>query len=301
MTTAIQTCDLTKHFGNVVGVEGLNLDVPQGEVFGLIGSNGAGKTTTLRLLFDLIRPTRGRASVLGRDCHSQGVAARHLLSYAPAEMPIYPELTGEAFLRYLAGLDQRLAARSLMDRLFHRFAISRLNLTRPVRDMSHGMKRKLFLVQALARDAPVVVLDEPTAGLDPQTVDAFCETIVTLRREGPTTVLLSSHALGELERICDRVGVMRRGRLVSIRTPQEVRASEPRLVRVSFRIPTAGPASPLPGARVLQVEDREWLIQLHGPMGELLCAIADRPVADIQVEEAGLAAFVRRLHETEFD
>src|SRR5262249_33854923 len=158
---AIKTTGLTKYYGRVVGVDGLSLEVEPGGVFGFLGANGAGKTTTIRLLLDLLRPTSGTASVMGFDCQRQGLEVRRRLGYLPAEMPMYPELTGAGYLEYLAALGPAPSP-STLQALFRRFDISDLDLRRRMRDYSHGMKRKLGLVQALMGDPPLLVLDEPT-------------------------------------------------------------------------------------------------------------------------------------------
>src|SRR5262245_10682871 len=210
---AIQTRDLTKYYGPVIGVDGLSLDVEPGEVFGFLGANGAGKTTTIRLLLDLLRPTSGSAAILGLDCHRQGLEARRRVGYLPAEMPMYPELTGAAYLRFLSSLGPT-PVRSRLDNLLRRFDVSDVDLRLQMRDYSHGMKRKLGIVQALMGDPPVLILDEPTSGLDPLMIEAFAETIDELARSGRTTVLLSSHVLSEVERVCTRIALIRAGKRV---------------------------------------------------------------------------------------
>jgi beta-exotoxin I transport system ATP-binding protein len=195
-TAAIETRGLTKYYGPVVGLENLSLEVGQGEVFGFLGANGAGKTTTIRMLLDLVRPTSGTASILGFDCHRQGLEARRRIGYLPGEMPIYPELTGGRYLRFLASLGDRRPAPARIEFLLRRFDVSDLDLNRRMRDYSHGMKRKLGLIQALMTEPRVLILDEPTSGLDPLMIEAFSETIDELARSGHTTIFLSAHRPG---------------------------------------------------------------------------------------------------------
>src|SRR5262245_2101723 len=204
---AISIEGLTKYFGPVVGVEDLTLEVARGEVFGFLGANGAGKTTTIRLLLDLLHPTRGRASVLGIDCHRDSLNARLKIGYLPGELPIYRDLDAAGYLQYLARLDSRPVAPGYLRDLLRRFDVSDIDSKRPLRDQSHGMKQKIGIIQALMTQAPVVILDEPTAGLDPLMVQAFRETVAGLRRRGDTTVFLSSHVLAEVETTCDRIGL----------------------------------------------------------------------------------------------
>ena len=248
MPAAIETHDLTKYYGRVVGIESLSLQVQTGEIFGFLGANGAGKTTTMRLLLDLLRPSSGRAAILGFDCQRQSLEARRRVGYLPAEMPMYPDLTGAGYLQFLASVGPAPAA-SRIDQLCRRFDVSDVDLKRRMRDYSHGMKRKLGLIQALMADPPVVVLDEPTSGLDPLMIEAFAETMHDLASSGRTTVLLSSHVLSEVERICGRIGLVRRGRLVAVQTLAELREITPRRLTIWFRRPVDREI-PLPAALV---------------------------------------------------
>jgi ABC-2 type transport system ATP-binding protein len=279
---AISISGLTKYYGRVVGVDGLSLDVQPGEIFGFLGANGAGKTTTIRLLLDLLRPTSGHASVMGFDCQRQGLDARRRIGYLPAEMPMYPELTGAAYLTYLSSLGPPPSA-ATMEALFRRFDVSDLDLRRRMRDYSHGMKRKLGLIQALMGDPPVLILDEPTAGLDPLMIDAFAETIEALARSGRTTVMLSSHVLSEIDRVCSRIALIRAGRLVAVHTLSELRAVTPRRVIVTFAGPVAGPGTGTTAWTVVSREPMQWVIDARGPIGDLVASLSGLPVADIRL------------------
>ena len=170
---AISAEGLTKYYGAVVGIEDLSLDVATGEVFGFLGANGAGKTTTIRLLLDLLRPSRGRATVLGVDCHRESLAARRLIGYLPGDLPIYPDLTAHDYLAYLSKLDGRDVQPRYLQYLLERFDVSEIDQRRQLRDQSHGMKQKVGIIQALMAKPRVAILDEPTAGLDPLMVQAF--------------------------------------------------------------------------------------------------------------------------------
>lgn len=216
MAHAIETDHLTKFYGRVVGIDEVTFAVQEGEIFGFLGPNGSGKTTTIRVLLDLVRPTSGRARIFGADSRRDGRKARGLLGYLPGELPVYPELTGERYLDYLRTVGQRTVEPVFLEGLLRRFDVSRVDLRRPMRDYSHGMKRKLGIIQAMMTDPPLLVLDEPTNGLDPLMIEAFAETIHELKHRG-RTVFLSSHVLSEVERTCDRVGLVRRGKLIAVR------------------------------------------------------------------------------------
>ena len=292
----IRTEHLTKYYGRVVGLEDLTLEVPAGAVFGFLGPNGAGKTTTIRLLLDLVHPTRGTATIGGVDCQRRGLEARRLVGYLPGELPIYPDLTGGAYLRFLERVGQRPVASQWFETLLHRFAVSETDLHRKMRDYSQGMKRKLGLIQALMTQPPVVVLDEPTAGLDPLMIEAFIETLDGLRRRGDTTVFLSSHVLSEVEKTCDRIALVRRGRLVAQRTVAEIRAEMPARVTVEFSMPVNGDMPTVPGVTVVSRSPQVSVLDIRGPLGPWLAAMRDLPVHDIRVEPFGLEQYVLQFY-----
>ncbi len=219
-----------------------------------------------------------------------------MVGYLPSEVPIYPELTSEAFLDYLARISRKTISPTRLESLLRRFDISALDQRRKLRDLSHGMKRKLGIVQALMTDAPVLILDEPTSGLDPLVIEAFCETIAELKRGGVTTVFLSSHVLSEVERLCDRVGLIRHGQLIDTPTLDNLRARGSRVVVVEFREPVDPPQG-LPNTRILVRDARRWVIEVQGSMGALVAALAGLPVADLRVADSPLSAFVRGEHD----
>jgi len=296
---ALQMSALTKYFGPVVGVESLSLDVPVGAVFGFLGANGAGKTTTIRMLLDLLRPTSGSASILGFDCRRQTLDVRRRVGYLPSEMAIYAEQTGAGYLKFLAALSRQPVSSARLTFLLRRFDVSDLDLRRRMRDYSHGMKRKLGLVQALMTDAPVLILDEPSSGLDPLMIEAFYETIDELRRSGRVTIFLSSHVLSEVERVCDRIALIRSGRLVAIRTLSELRRTAPRRLTVLFGQPVNGHVAMAPDAVVVTREPQRWVIDTCGPLGAVVASLAGLPVADISLADVGLEAAILKLFDEE--
>jgi ABC-2 type transport system ATP-binding protein len=282
---AIRAEGLTKYFGEVIGVEELTFEVARGEVYGFLGANGAGKTTTIRLLLDLLRPTRGRVTVQGLDCRRQSLEARRQVGYLPGDFPVYPDLTAGGYLDYLAALDGRPVSPAYLEALLTRFDVSALDLRRRLREQSHGMKQKIGIVQALMGRAPVLVLDEPTAGLDPLMAQAFRELLDTLKKRGDTTVFLSSHVLTEVEATCDRIGVIRGGRMVATGTIEDLKRNAARRMTVDFREPVdRGTLPALPGVELLQHSERQWILSVRGPLGQVIQALAAYPVHDISVE-----------------
>ncbi len=276
---AIRIEGLTKYYGSVVGIEDLTLEIAPGEVFGFLGANGAGKTTTIRLLLDLLRPTRGRASVFGVDCHHDSLNARLKIGYLPGELPIYRDLSAAGYLEYLARLDSRPVAPDYLRHLLRRFDVSDIDAKRALRVQSHGMKQKIGIIQALMTRPPVVILDEPTAGLDPLMAQAFRDTIAELRRRGDTTVFLSSHVLTEVEATCERIGLIRGGRIVTLGTIEDLKRASTRRVTVTFADGTA----PL-------------VTDVHGPLGPLLSSLNGRAIHDVTVEPFKLEDYVARFY-----
>ncbi|HSC29180.1 MAG TPA: ABC transporter ATP-binding protein [Vicinamibacterales bacterium] len=293
---AILVDGLTKYYGAVVGVEDLSFTVERGEVYGFLGANGAGKTTTIRLLVDLIRPVRGRASILGIDCQRDSLRARRLIGYLPGELPVYADLTAAGYLRHLARLDDRPVSPAYLAELLRRFDVSEVDLRRRLRDQSHGMKQKIGIIQALMGRAPVLILDEPTAGLDPLMVRAFRDTLGALRKAGDTTVFLSSHVLAEVEATCDRVGLIRDGRMVATGTIGDLRRSATRRVIVDFREPVNG-SCPMPAGVTLSTRSaRQWALDVQGPLGPVIELLSSLPVEDIQVAAFKLEDYVARYY-----
>jgi ABC-2 type transport system ATP-binding protein len=285
---AIFTRGLTKRFGATAAVDELTLEVRAGEVFGFLGLNGAGKTTTIRMLLDLLRPNAGDAYVFGRHCRAESLAVRAMVGYLPAEIAYPGDMSGRQVLELLERLGPAPVPPPRLRSLLERFALSPADLGRRLREYSSGMKRKLGLVQALQADPPLLILDEPTEGLDPLMQEAFAGLLGELRARG-RTVFMSSHVLHEVERLCDRVGVLREGRLALVAPVDEVRLLAPRRVRVSFDADVAPPAGPWPaGVEPGELDARRWSLAIRGPLGPLLRRLAALPVADVHVEEPRL-------------
>jgi ABC-2 type transport system ATP-binding protein len=291
---AIRAEGLTKYFGAVIGVQELSFDVQRGEVYGFLGANGAGKTTTIRLLLDLLRPSSGRASIMGLDCRRDSLETRRRVGYLPGELPVYPDLTAGQYLDYLARLDGRTAPRAWRDELLSRLDVSGVDLERGLRHQSHGMKQKVGIVQAFMGRPPVLILDEPTSGLDPLMVQAFRDLIEYVRVDGSTTVFLSSHVLTEVEATCDRIGLIRGGRMVASGTMEDIRRRAARRMTIVFGAAVTGPVSLPPGATVVTSTPTQWVVEVEGPAGPVLQAIAHLPVHDVEIDPFRLEDFVVR-------
>ena len=226
---AIRTFGLTKRYGKVEVLSDLSLDVSAGEVLGYLGPNGAGKTTTIRLLLGLIRPSAGRSEIFGFDCQGQGTEAHRRLAYVPGETNLWPSLTGAETLHLLGQVQGRVDA-VYRDQLIERFD---LDPTKRVRAYSKGNRQKLILIAALMTRAELLILDEPTNGLDPLMEQAFRRSMHEARERGQS-VFLSSHILSEVEALCDRVGILRAGKLVDMGTLAEMRHLSSLTVEATF-------------------------------------------------------------------
>jgi ABC-2 type transport system ATP-binding protein len=282
--TAISTRSLTKHYGSVPALTDLTLDVNRGEIFGFLGPNGAGKSTMIRTLLGYLHPTAGSATVLGRDVETDSVEIRRVTGYLPGGIALYDSLTGEEALDYLGDLQAREPHRraELCDRL----ELSNAVLKRRVRDYSRGMRQKIGVVQALQHDPELAILDEPTEGLDPLMQQAFYRILDDLRSEG-RTVFFSSHVLSEVERLCDRVAIIRAGHLMAIHDVGVLLARRRRRVMVQWRGGAPDLAS-LPRLADVQVHGNRVHGTLTGEVAEFVRAIASPSLEDLTIEPASL-------------
>ena len=232
MGPIISTEGLTKHYGMTLGIEDVTFDVREGEVFGFLGPNGSGKSTTIRLLLDLIRPTRGTSTVLGLDSRADAIEIHRRVGYVPGELAMYEKMTGRELLGYFAslrGLDDVGRAPEIAERL-------QLDVDQRIRSYSSGNRQKVGLVQALMHDPELLILDEPTSGLDPLAQREFYRIVLEARATG-RTVFLSSHILPEVERIADRVGIIRNGKLVVVEEVSVLKHKALRKLEMRFARP----------------------------------------------------------------
>ena len=278
----VRTESLTKRYGRVLALDGLDMEVRAGEVFGFLGPNGAGKSTTIRLLLGLARPSAGHAAIFGSDASEVTITHRSI-AYVPADVALWPQLTGAEILELLArtgpGTD-----RVYRDELMQRFE---LDLSRRAGTYSTGNRQKVALIAAFATRAPLLMFDEPTSGLDPLMEREF-RRAVTQARDNGQTVFLSSHQLAEVEAVCDRVAILRAGRLVEVATVSALR----RLHRADVSVVYRGPAPDLTAVpcvdRVDEAADGRLRFALTGPAGPALRALAAADVTSLTVREPSL-------------
>ena len=283
-TAAITTRGLTKDYGMQRGLFDLDLEVGAGEVFGFLGPNGAGKTTTIRLLMGMIFPTRGSAQVFGLDCQREAVAVKTKVGYLPGELPQFGGLRGSEIVAYLAGLRGGVdAARvtAIAQRL-------ELDLGRRYREYSRGNKQKLGLLVAFMHRPSLLILDEPTASLDPLNQQTFYDLLSESRQDG-ATIFLSSHVLSEVEHVCDHVGIIRRGRLVSVAGLDDLHHLRIHHVEVEFAgAPPIDAIKAAEGVTDVRVDGSRVQCKVRGGFEPLLTAIAGRGVLNLVSEEPSL-------------
>ncbi|MBV9230158.1 MAG: ABC transporter ATP-binding protein [Chloroflexi bacterium] len=297
MTDIIQTRQLSKSYGRSRGIIDVSFDVHEGEVFGFLGPNGAGKTTTMRTLMGLLHANSGKATIGGLDCWTESTEVKKLVGYLPGDFAFDPNLRGAQIIEYLAHL------RGGVDQAFLRSLIERLGLDpgKRFREYSHGNKQKVGLVQAFMHKPRLLILDEPTSGLDPLNQQEFYRMVAEVRTEG-RTVFLSSHILPEVEQTCDRVAIIREGRLVKIDHVSSLKDIHQHDIEVSF----PGPVSVewfkhVAGVTGVAQGADEHILQLNvqGPLTEIIRIASDHQATNIATREPTLEEVFLRFYEPE--
>ena len=280
----INTAKLTKFYGKQLGIEDVDLEVQRGEVFGYLGPNGAGKTTTIRTLLDFIRPTRGAATVFNLDIRQSSVEIHRRVGYLNGELALYNDMTGEDLLKYLGNLRGDLDWKYVRE-LAARFEC---DLPRRIQGLSMGNKQKLGLLQAFMHKPELLILDEPTNGLDPLMQHQFYDLLNETKKEG-RTVFLSSHILPEVEKVCDRVGIIRQGRLVTVETIESLKSHSVRQLEILFTgtVPKDKFIN-IPGVRDIVLQDNILTCTVVGSLDALVKAAAQFEVVNIISHEPTL-------------
>lgn len=284
MSAVIETHDLTKYYGKHRGVEGLNLVIEEGEIFGYLGPNGAGKTTTIRLFLDFIRPTRGWARIFGLDTHQHSLEIRRQVGYLPGELALYENLRGDQLLRFFAhlrgGVDWQY-----VNELVERF---QFDLSRRIGELSRGNKQKLGIIQAFMHRPKLLILDEPTSGLDPLMQQEFYRLIREVREQG-CTVFFSSHNLPEVERVCTRVGIIREGHLIEVQDIATLKQRALRRLEFRFAEPVPyGAFDNLPNVTDVVYNQHTVKFTVQGQVDPVIKAAARYTVEDVVSHEVSL-------------
>lgn len=283
-TDAIRTTRLTKSFGDLIAVDGLDLQVHTGEIFGFLGPNGAGKSTAIRLLLDQLRATSGSATVLGCDSHQQSLDIRRRIGYIPGDLALYPKLTGRQTVEFFAGIRGGVDM-AFVDELAERL---KADLSRKVGESSTGNRQKIGLIQAFMHKPELLILDEPNAGLDPLVQQTFQAMLREVRQEG-RTVFLSSHTLSEVERVADRVGIIRHGKLVVVERIDELKRKAIRRLDFEFAEPVpADVFSHVDGVHDAEIDGVHARIAYEGSVNALLKAAMVHEVVNLRSRDADL-------------
>lgn len=285
----VETNSLTKRFGSFTALDNCSVSVQQGEVFGLLGPNGAGKSTLIRLLMGFLNPTSGSATVAGLDCYSQRVAVHEAVSYLPGDARLFRTMRGHGVLKLFASFRTNMkldAARAVAERM-------ELDLNRWVAFMSTGMRQKLALAIALSNDAPMLILDEPTANLDPTVRGRVIEMVAEAKSAGKT-VVFSSHVLSEIEDVCDRVAILRSGKLVFQQSMADLKKQH----RVRARLDGVLPEIPsqLKDSVTITQTGSSVQIETPGELSNVLKWLSEAPLRDVYIQPVGLRAVYDRFH-----
>ncbi|HEY3367728.1 MAG TPA: ABC transporter ATP-binding protein [Symbiobacteriaceae bacterium] len=288
---AIQVASLTRLYRNGRGIRDVNLEVGQGEVFGFLGPNGAGKTTLIRTMLGFMHPQAGQVHMLGIDAVKQSREVRSRVGYLPSDPALYDFLTGRQ------NIDFALSVRGVKDRSRVKVLAERLDvdLKRRLKTLSRGNKQKVAIVVALAHDPDLLILDEPTSGLDPLVQEIFNQLIREEQARGKT-VFMSSHVLSEVEALCDRVGVIRDGQIVTVDHVDNLKKQRVKYVKVEFKeaLPELAKVA---GVRDLQVEGRKASFTFHGGIDPLITELARRSLADLTLSDPPLEEIFKAFYE----
>ena len=289
LTHLITTSGLTKRFGKFTALKDVTLNIGRGEVFGLLGPNGAGKSTLIRTMMGFLKPTSGTATIDGLNCYTQRVSVHQGVTYLPGDARLYGLMRAKFLIKQFCGLRSNAdvdRALAIADRL-------ELNLERWVGLMSTGMRQKLALSVCLAVDCPLIILDEPTANLDP-TVRGRVLALVKEARDAGKTVIFSSHVLSEIEDVCDRVGILKHGELVYLEPMSALRQQH----RIQFKIEGALPAPPqeLESMVTIRENHRGYLVETPGRVPDVLKWLTQFPLEDVSIEPIGLQSVYDQFH-----
>lgn len=291
---AIETRRLTKYYGKARGIIDVDLQINEGEIFGFIGPNGAGKSTTIRTLLDFVHPTSGEAYILGKNCFTQSKEIKHEIGYLPSEVSYYEELTARQLLRYSIGFHGKKPGHRI-EELAERFE---LDLDRRFDQLSFGNKKKVAIIQAVLHQPRVLILDEPTSGLDPLIQQRFFELIREENSKG-TTVFFSSHVLSDVQRMCQRVGIIKEGRIIRIEEIESLRKKQLKRIKLEFAPGEARPDLKIPGIVETRTLNQGLELLYSGSMNDLIRELAQHNILNLLIEEPSLEEIFMHYYEKE--
>jgi ABC-2 type transport system ATP-binding protein len=280
----LQTNDLSVYYGAHRGIKDLNLSVQKGEVFGYLGPNGAGKTTTLRAILDIIHPTRGSATLFGLDSQKDGAAIRERISYLPGELSLYPSMKASDFLDLLGSLQKNKLDKSCFDQLLKRVD---LDPSRKIKEYSHGNKQKIGVVAAFMGKKELIILDEPTIGLDPLVQQAVLELVQEVKQDG-RTVFISSHNLKEVQTVCDRVGIIQNGELIKTEKVETLIKQQFKRLEIHFRKEPPQEAFAIEGIKEISRDGNLVLFEVSQNLDRMMEQAAPYGIMDIETKTVSL-------------
>ncbi len=280
METVIQTTNLTKFYGKSRGIKDVNITVNKGDIFGFLGPNGAGKSTTIRTLLDFIRPTDGNANIFGLDCQKDSVAIRKRIGYIPGDFGLYGNMTGWKFLKYFGsvrgGYDEASAKKYAQ-----RFDIT---LDRKMKEYSRGMRQKVAIIQAFMNNPDLVIMDEPTNGLDPLVQQTFMDVLAEQARSG-TTIFMSSHVLSDVEKVCNRVAIIKEGSIVAEEQVEALRQKSGKVINVKFAEPVDASIFRIDGITDVTQPNGSYKLTVTSNIESVLRELSSHKLADISIHQ----------------
>ena len=293
----VSTEGLTVYYGHQRGIENLDLTVEKGEVFGFLGPNGAGKTTTQRVLLDVIRPTKGKATIFGLDCQKEGVAIRKRIGYLPGELSLYPNMKGQQFLHMLASLQEKKVDRSYRQQLYERL---NFDPSRKMKVYSRGNKQKIGVVAAFMGQPDLLILDEPTSGLDPLIQQVVMELVQEAKDDG-RSIFFSSHILPEVQAVCDRVGIIRDGQLIKTERVETLTKAQFKRIHITFRQLPPADAFNIDGVTEAGREGQTIMLEVQQGLEDVMQTAVSFGIVDIEtlpvtLEEIFLAFYEGGTH-----
>lgn len=300
MTAIIHTKKLTKRYGKARGIEAIDLTVDEGEIFGFIGPNGAGKSTTIRTLLGLLKPTSGSATIFGKDIVHDGPAIREDVGYLPSEVFYYDNMKVIDLLRYSASFYRSKPQKEIEARMQELAKLLDLDLHKKIDDLSYGNKKKVGIVQGLQHSPRLIILDEPTGGLDPLMQQTFFG-LLRQEHDRGATILFSSHILSEVQKLCDRVAIIKEGRIITIERMEELRHSSYAKVRLELSASASPAQFKLPGISSLEIEDAHVSFLFRGDINGITKLVASLPLESVWIEEPELEEIFMHYYQTEAD
>jgi ABC-2 type transport system ATP-binding protein len=281
--TIISVSNLTKYYGRALGVQDISFTVYPGEIFGFLGPNGAGKTTTIRMLLDLLRPSSGEINIFGQEIYAHSLEIRKRCGYLPGNFSAYGNMSGADFLHFVARM--RKGEPGSRESLIDRFQLSNGDLSQKVKHLSHGTLQKLGIIQAFFHRPELLILDEPTIGLDPLMQEEFYRLLRENQNDGKT-VFFSSHNLSEVEKVCHRIAIIREGKLVALETLEGLKKKK--LKRLQFTLSQPIPDLNLPGANLVDQKGLSYEYLVKGDVQTLLQRLSTLPIKDLTLPEPDL-------------